>query len=235
VLTPTREHRPIDRNAQLVPDPLPLFHGTLRDAARAIVAQGFRVGGVEDRLRAVAEQYDLDYERLAATAGGASWDYAWQRDRDASVHFSTNPRYAADFARRGSEIDYYARQAAWALLNPDLIETDPSWSTKAWQWAQAEVARTEEPVVIRLEVPHHELPAEEIESLRRIVLYHDDSWGKTYLGRNFQLPTDVASRYIVGYETVSPCTCWRDGHPCATCRDARERPGGWDGSYGVAS
>lgn len=210
----------------MIPDPLALYHGTLKSAAEAAVDEGFQAPAVRRRLQALADRYGVPYEALAVEVG----EFVWQRDRnDPYVHFATNPRLAASYARRGSEIDYFGRQAVWRLQNPTTDEHDPGWSRRAINWARAEVA-AETPALVRVDVPHAELPRE---SLRRIETMSDilgERQAAMYRGEEILLLPEVASKYTVSIELVEPCTCWRDGRQCDVCRDHETRPGGWDGT-----
>jgi hypothetical protein len=215
------------RGVSPIPDPLPLFHGTLKPAAEEALSTGFKIVPVGDRMQALADRYGVDYAALAAEVG----PFVWQRDRDdRSIYFTTNPRNAASFARRGSEIEYFGRQAIWRLQNSRDGTNDWLWSRLAVEWAKAEVARGEKPVIVRAEVPQAVLPPEKIEGLSRMLEYGPS--GQTgYLGEDFLLSPEVASRYAVRLEEVDPCTCWSDGRICDVCRDSERVRGGWDGTY----
>lgn len=217
----------VTSSAIVIPDPLALYHGTTQDAAEAAVASGFRASAVEDRLRALAARYGVDYGALAVEVG----EFVWQRQRhDPFVHLATNPRLAASYARRGSEIDHFARQAIWRLQHPTTDKHDPVWGRAGIEWAQAEVARAQVSVVVRVVVPHTELPADKLKTLEKMCELLGGSQGATYLGEEVLLLPAVASRYVAGIDEVEPCACWRDGK-CDVCQDWNRRPGGWDGTF----
>jgi len=210
-----------------LPNPLPLYHGTTEEAAKAVIELGFTSPDVAERLRHLARRYKVAYEALS----GEVMEYVWQRDRlDPHVHCATNPRTAADFGRRGSEIDYFARQAIYRLRNPTDDERNPAWHVAAQRWARDEVAQTEQPVIIRLDAPHHELPGDKLESLSHTVELGPMGPEIRYLGAYFLLLPEVASKYITAIEPVARCTCWRDGRRCDVCEDFERFPGGWDGT-----
>jgi hypothetical protein len=92
---------------------------------------------------------------------------------------------------------------------------------------KAEVARTELPALVRVEVPHSELPREKLRQIEET----SEILGAAHKGVEILLLPDVATRYTVRIELVEPCTCWRDGRPCDVCRDFGRQPGGWNGTF----
>jgi hypothetical protein len=211
-----------------ISDPLPLYHGTTGSSAETVVATGFAAPDVATRLRNLANLYEIDFDTLVTEIG----EFVWHRDRhDPHIHFATNPRLAASYARRGSEIDYFARQAIWRLRNPTTDKHDPSWSRRGMEWAKSEVARNELPALVRANVPLAELSAEKVKGIEDVIEVLGESQGPVYHGEEFLLLPDVASKYIFGIELVKPCTCWRDKAPCHPCRDFYQSPGGWNGTF----
>lgn len=99
------------------------------------------------------------------------------------------------------------------------------------EWAKAEVARAERPVLVRVDVPLRKLPVDKIKSIVDLNEILGDSQGVMYKGEEILLLPEIASRYIVGIEPVEPCTCWRDNQICDVCRDYTARPGGWNGTF----
>ena len=211
-----------------IPDPLPLYHGTLASAAEAAVASGFKSPNVRNRLKALADRYGVDYDALAVEVG----EFVWHRERnDPYVHFATNPRLAASYARRGSEIDHFGLQAVWRLQNPTKGKRDRSWWRHGEDWAKAEVARTHSPALVRVDVPHAELPRERLDRIETKSEILGDSQATIYAGEEILLLPEVASKYAVSIEPVEPCTCWRDRPKCEVCRDWNFRSGGWNGTF----
>lgn len=158
-------------------------------------------------------------------------EFVRQRANDLYVHLATNPRLAASYARRGSEIDYFGRQAVWRLQNPTTDEHDPIWSRSAMKWAKNEAAHAELPALVRVEVPHTEVPNEKLRAIEKMNEVVGDRQGTIYRGEEVLLLPGVASKYAVRLEPVEPCTCWQHEGACPVCEDYRARPGGWNGTF----
>lgn len=182
-------------------DPVLLFHGTTKSAAEAIVAGGFRPPDVA-WLQRLAEKYGVEYEALAAES---SVDYVWHRSKinDYVVHLSTHREMAAEYARRGSEIDHYGLWAIYFLRHPSSPKKGKGWWRSAQEFAKAEAARIDELALVRLEVPRLELSAsnlEKVDHAKRCAELLQDA----FIGEVVLLEPDEASRWIAGVEEVTP-------------------------------
>ena len=159
-----------------------------------IVARGFEPPDVEERLRSLAEHYGIEYEALKNETG----EFVWNRhDHDPYVHFATNPRLASSYARRGSEIDHFGRQAIYRLRHPTPDRNKRAWERAAEEWAKAEVTRTRRPAVVEIAVPRDELPSEMLERIARAETKPLEIQ-RVFLGEEILLSAVSASKWIVG-------------------------------------
>jgi hypothetical protein len=192
---------------QATPDFVDLYHGTPRASGEAMLREGARPVDARAEVASVADEYGVSFDALWSRMG-----HVWGKGRegDPRVYLSSNREHAARYARRGSEVAYFALRAVYALRESVHPETRPTDI-----WAKGEAARRHEPVVIHAQVPWSALPERSAKTLieiralpRRIVA----TWCEEVV-----LP-ELPVEWIVELILVAPCTCWQDGRPCPACR-----------------
>jgi hypothetical protein len=193
---------------EVYPDPLGddglvrFFHGTTVRSAQQIMADGFRPIDVKGAVSEVGQMYGIDPETLFSQPGVMRYlaESKW-RDEDLNIHFSFMFEHAASYARRGCEVAYFAREAAFGLLFPD--EKDRKAPAR---WAMDELAKSEEPAVVILKAPLAELPdymGAEVEAARRFYEFAEGDQSVTVRGPAFAIPVPIRDDWITGMERVA--------------------------------
>jgi hypothetical protein len=219
----------------IIGEQMRLFHGTTEDAARAIIETGFEAPDAHKRVEEIARRYSVDLATLEADKA-VSQLLRW-RGHQHGVHFATTPGLASSYARRGSEIDYLARQGIYRLQRPKPGGQGRVWTQQADEWARAEVSRSFNPALVEIVVARTDLPAGQLDKIERAEIIHQlfsESTLGSFTGVEVILSAEFSSRWIVGMRLVERCTCWRDGRACSICAAWTASRDGWDGWDGKA-
>lgn len=129
---------------------LPVFHGTRRSSAEAIMRNGFQATSVADQISAVALRYDVSLSELRSHLQRMK-RFADLDDRLGTVSLTADPERAGRWANRAPEATWEALWSVFALRHQELRDSYYQ-SGEGHYWVKAQMM-FDPPVILTATAP----------------------------------------------------------------------------------